>query len=89
MSVLRRNNAVIGVTFVGVPGGSGMHGDWRNVWNNVPGRNLGGAPPECIELLDVMHLYDFPEEYPKDCCVSTQYFDATKQHAFSLCNSRS
>ncbi len=58
--------------FVGVVQGAngvvgGMHrGDWRNVWNI--GRN--GAPPECIELLDTVHLHEFPEDYPKDCCVS-------------------
>jgi len=28
-----------------------------------------GAPPECIEQLRVLHLEEFPDEYPKECCV--------------------
>lgn len=68
-SVARVAGAFVGVVHGanGVVGG--MHrGDWRNVWNI--GRN--GAPPECLELLNTIELHDFPDEYPKDCCVSYQ-----------------
>jgi len=28
-----------------------------------------GAPPECVDQLSVVSLEDFPEHYPKDCCI--------------------
>ena len=78
-------NSSTGVAGLVAPG-AGMNGDWRNVWNNVPGRNLG-APSECMDLLDIILLHDFPEEYPKDCCVRTLAAFFLSMMGDVLCNS--
>ena len=34
------------------------------------GFSINGAPPDCNDRMRIVMLEEFPEEYPKECCVS-------------------
>ena len=52
---------------VGTQAGVGFGGVFPAAYSS------SGAPPGCIDQLRTVMLEEFPEDYPRECCVSTCY----------------
>jgi len=46
----------------------GIPGVFPNAYANA------GAPPECIDRLQVIMLHEFPDDYPRECCICMSDF---------------
>jgi hypothetical protein len=47
-------------------------------YNGYPAAyTMSGAPPGCVDLLTVISIEDFPADYPRECCICMESFDAT------------
>ena len=47
--------------------------------------SAAGAPPGCIDELAVIHLQDFPVDYPRECCICIENFAWTEMIVETEC----